>query len=262
MAGLVTGLLNYNATLPGTITAGGAISGASLNITSLLAITSDGTKTTFLPATGDYTRFGDATTTSHTLNTNDDVEVTGRLEVDGILYIDDTTTNGGAVWTSGSATGSIYHNGSALTVATSAHNIVFSPGSGQVVMPSDYNLVFGSSAEYGIKYETAGSENALKIGVGTSTRTVAMFDKADLGTDYAIAAATHPTIKVYSATAAATSTAQWGSIYHNTTDFCLAAGTGIYDFVNAAYTAGAVTDTGYVTLKVAGTSYQFLVKLP
>ena len=37
-----------------------------------------------------YTIIGDAGTTSHSFNTNDDLLVSGRLEVDGILYADST----------------------------------------------------------------------------------------------------------------------------------------------------------------------------
>ena len=53
---------------------------------SYLDITTDGTKTTLLPPTGDYLRIGDAGTTSRSLNTNDDLFVSGRIEVDGNAY--------------------------------------------------------------------------------------------------------------------------------------------------------------------------------
>jgi hypothetical protein len=55
---------------------------------SFLDISGDGTKTTLLPPTGVYTRIGDAGTTSHTLNTNDDLLVSGVFECDGIAYLD------------------------------------------------------------------------------------------------------------------------------------------------------------------------------
>ncbi len=54
-----------------------------------MTVTNDGTKTTFLGKTGDYTRIGDAGTAGHfSTPTNDDFMVTGRLEVDGIAYFD------------------------------------------------------------------------------------------------------------------------------------------------------------------------------
>ena len=47
-----------------------------------------------LPAGNTITIVGDATTTSQTLNTNDDMLVTGRLEVDGVFYPDGGITLG------------------------------------------------------------------------------------------------------------------------------------------------------------------------
>lgn len=51
-----------------------------------LVFSNDGTKTTILGIAGDYLRIGDAGTTSHTLNSEDDLLVTGKLEVDGVAY--------------------------------------------------------------------------------------------------------------------------------------------------------------------------------
>lgn len=78
-------LYQYDATTLsiGTITGG-----------SFLDISGDGTKVTLLPATGVYTRIGDAGTTSHTLNTNDDLLVSGVFECDGAAYFDSTITCG------------------------------------------------------------------------------------------------------------------------------------------------------------------------
>lgn len=50
-----------------------------------------------LPNSTGYTVIGDAAATSHTFNTNDDLFVTGRLEVDGTTFLDETlriTKNG------------------------------------------------------------------------------------------------------------------------------------------------------------------------
>ena len=58
----------------------------------------DGTKTTILGKSGDYVRIGDAWTTNHSLNSEDDLEVTGKLEVDGQTYFDATVNfSGGQV---------------------------------------------------------------------------------------------------------------------------------------------------------------------
>ena len=81
-----------------------------------LAVTNDGVKTTLLPPTGDYLRIGDAGTTSHTLNANDDLLVSGELEVDGASYLDSDTTITGAL----TATGDISLR-SKLIINTSIH---------------------------------------------------------------------------------------------------------------------------------------------
>jgi len=59
-----------------------------LTIFDLLGDSYDGTKVTLLPPTGVYTRIGDAGTTSHSLAANDDLLVSGVLEVDGVAYFD------------------------------------------------------------------------------------------------------------------------------------------------------------------------------
>ena len=53
-----------------------------------LAISNNGTITTLLGTAGDYNRIGDAGTTSHSLASEDDLMVTGKLEVDGVSYFD------------------------------------------------------------------------------------------------------------------------------------------------------------------------------
>ncbi|MDP3245008.1 MAG: hypothetical protein Q8M83_05145 [bacterium] len=67
-----------------------------LTLSNRTSITDDGTTLTILPAAGDYVRIGDAGTTSQTLNTNDDLFISGKLEVDGAAYFDGglTTTTG------------------------------------------------------------------------------------------------------------------------------------------------------------------------
>ena len=66
----------------------------SINGTTL---SGDGTLFTVLPPTGDYARIGDATVTSHTFNTNDDLVVAGKLEVNGVFYADSSSLFAGNV---------------------------------------------------------------------------------------------------------------------------------------------------------------------
>ncbi len=60
-----------------------------------MVVSNDGTKTTILGTAGDYIRIGDAGTTNHSLNSEDDLMVTGDHEVKGNMFVDgsiDTST--------------------------------------------------------------------------------------------------------------------------------------------------------------------------
>ena len=61
-------------------------------------ITNDGTKTTILGTTGDYNRIGDAATTNHSLDSEDDLMVTGELEVDGAIFFDGILSTHGHIY--------------------------------------------------------------------------------------------------------------------------------------------------------------------
>lgn len=56
--------------------------------TSSVKFENDGTKTTISGVSGDYFRIGDAATTSVSLSSEDDLLVTGSLEVDGAAYLE------------------------------------------------------------------------------------------------------------------------------------------------------------------------------
>ena len=79
-------------------TVGAAVWSESSSELAGMSITNDGTKTTMLAPAGDYLRIGDAGVTSHSLNTNDDTLFTGRIEVDGTAYFDNTTMFAGVTY--------------------------------------------------------------------------------------------------------------------------------------------------------------------
>ena len=58
------------------------------SMSAVLDISNDGTKTTLMGLSGDYWRIGDAGTTAHSLNSEDDLMVTGAFEVKGQVYFD------------------------------------------------------------------------------------------------------------------------------------------------------------------------------
>lgn len=59
--------------------------------------TPSNTNLSLVPNGTGYTIIGDAGTTSHSFNTNDDLLVSGRLEVNGITYLDGVTTVSGVI---------------------------------------------------------------------------------------------------------------------------------------------------------------------
>ena len=64
------------------------IFGGSLDIFGVLKVSNDGTVTTIMGPSGDYNRIGDAGTTAHSLDSEDDLMVTGEIEVKGVAWLD------------------------------------------------------------------------------------------------------------------------------------------------------------------------------
>lgn len=63
------------------------LGGSTASVTlGALTVTNDGTKTTLSTLSGDYFRIGDAATTGYSLNSEDDLMVTGELEVTSNAY--------------------------------------------------------------------------------------------------------------------------------------------------------------------------------
>jgi len=154
----------------------------------IIACTSDGVKATLLPATGDYLRIGDAGVTNNSLNTNDDLLVSGKLEVDGVAY----------------------HDGTTLC-------------SGNVTLFDDIILVLGSGSDVRLNWETADADaHYFNIALTTASRN--MIISEDINIDWTHAAQTNPTLWIQSADG--TQVAQYISFTHNQTDAVITTGTG------------------------------------
>lgn len=141
--------------------------------------------------------------TGHSL-TSTDTYVTGALEVDGALWAD-----------------------GALTVAgTTSH-------SGLTVLGDGQNVLFGTSGSNDSVILPSSSFGQLSLGLrsGTSAhgRALTIVDRAQVATDYAHGDQTNPTVFIHSATAAATSTAQWVGFAHSTTAAQITTGLGHVD---------------------------------
>ncbi len=83
-----------------------------------VVFSNDGTKTTLLGTAGDYIRIGDAGTTAHSLDSEDDLMVTGELEVKGAVFMDSNVTMVANKWFSFDGGASL------LTVETADANAI------------------------------------------------------------------------------------------------------------------------------------------
>ena len=100
-----------------------------------MKIENDGTTTDIIGTSGNYIRIGDATTTGHSLNSEDDLLVTGKLEVSSTVYIEDLLMLSGTeqdLTTSGTGTDVINATTSVTELKTGgAHSITISNGTVQ-----------------------------------------------------------------------------------------------------------------------------------
>jgi len=171
-------------------------------------------------------------TTSHSLNSNEDLLVSGVLEVNGRAYFD----------------GIVELNTTTTLIGNSG-------------------LAFGSAGAGG-SFIKAYSTNQLWLGMGTLIgRNFVIGDAANgLNKNYDHSSSTDPVLWIHSAEDPDTANNQWVSISHDQTDGNIDTGTGTLNlgatgnvnFAGATHTGTGDTATnGYVTLEVAGASIKF-----
>lgn len=162
----------------------------TVNSVNTLGIDNDGTITTLLGVAGDYIQIGDAAGTSHGLNSEDDLQVTGEFEVDGAAYFDATTL----------------HN--------STHT-----------MNDNADLAFGSSADVRLDFSTNQlTANSLVLGLDNVSQTLLIVEAADKDVDFGHAAEINPAVFVHSADA--TSILEYLKLQHDGTAGILESGSG------------------------------------
>ena len=185
---------------------------------------------TILPKAGAYTRIGDAGVTSNALAANDDLFVSGKLEVDGAAYFDATVQH-------------LQYN--------LHHNNVF--------------VYLGPNGDTGLLYSTNQTPNTSLIGTGVLANSWIIAEIADVAVDFGHAQQTNPTLFIHSADA--TTVADWVSIAHNQTDGVIDCGAGTLNlggtanvnFAGASVTGSTVTHDAYVELEVAGVVKKFML---
>jgi len=178
-------------------------------------------------ATEGYVRIGDSGSPSHTLTSvTGSLFVNGRLEVDNIAYFDNSLF----------AYGSSYFSG-AVNVA------------------DDIKLSFGGGFDASLEWDTGQTSDSLLLGLGNTSRTFIVCETVDMGTDFAHAAQTNPTLFIQSSDA--TSVADWISLAHDQTDAVIATGSGDLSLQPAT---GIVAVVGGASIVHAAESEQLVIQ--
>jgi hypothetical protein len=159
-----------------------------------------------VPGAGGITQIGDAGSTSHSLNTNDDLFVSGKLEVDGLAYFD-----GGI-----ESYASMYLGPNFLLYTATATG-AFQPAN------------------------TNQTNNAPCILTGTNNNYLLFCEYADRTFNFAHSVQTNPTIFLHSANQ---STTEWISFSHNQTDGVIQTGEGNIQLLPATGGITQIGDAG------------------
>lgn len=171
-------------------------------------VTAAGASLDIIPTTGKYVRIGDATTTSHTLNANDDLEVTGKLEVDSDLYAD----------------GRLYVSGNGISIAATGY-LSFATN------PDDTSSGF---------YEVTTGNPNLNLWLGTTLRrSLVIGDGASRGGNFDHPAQNNPTLFLHSTTSPEVNNRQFVSWYNDGENSYHLTGTGGHRFGFEALPANA-----------------------
>ena len=189
-------------------------------------------KIRLLGASDKCIQIGDAGSPGHTLTSNDDFFISGKLEVDGISYFD------------GAIVSEYYF--------TTRDN---------------REIIFGTSSDSALDWSLSqATENTLIWGLGDTAKSIIFCDNLDKGQDFDHSAQSNPTLFVHSAVDPDTDHDQWISIQHDTIDGEVKCGKGTMNlggstvnFLNSTRTASTVTHDAYVTLEVGGTEYKFML---
>ena len=191
------------------LTSGGTIGGSgNLTLTGggSIVTTSNG-NITLLPNGSGITIVGDGSP-SHDINTNDDLFITRRVEIDGSLYLD----------------------GGALAYASISY-------------VNDVSMSMGSSEWSSLMYDTGQTQNTTQWGLDNVSRLLLICERADMAVDFKNAAQTHPTFIFQNADAK--SIYGRGYIAHDNDDFTFQSHRGGFSFeVPAQYAQGTLTLTG------------------
>lgn len=139
---------------------------------------------------GSFVQIGDAKATSDwSLSADDDLLITGKLEVDGDAFFD----------------------GAAYYMAA-------------LQLYDNKNFIFGNGGDANLDWSTAQTNHGFMIGLGNTSRYAIICESADKDIDFGKGNQTNPTLFIHSADA--TDLTQWISFAHDQTDAVISSGKG------------------------------------
>jgi hypothetical protein len=176
-------------------------------------ISNDRTKTTLLGTAGDYNRIGDAGVTSNSLASEDDLLVTGKLEVAGTFY----------------------------------PKTDFSIADGQQIQMGDGSqLCFGAGSDVRMQWEAVASNpDTFHLCLGSDSNAMIITKTAYRNKAHDHALQTNPTVFIHSATDPDTNNTQWLSLAHDQTKGVISTGTGVVSFPTGISGSSILADNGF-----------------
>jgi len=115
---------------------------------------------------------------------------------------------------------------------------------GDLNLNDDINLGLGSSQDAQLQYDTGQTPDSLILGLSSDSNALIITEQADLGTDFAHAVETDPTLFIQSADQ--TAVGDWISLSHNQTDSQIKSGAGDVQIIPTGITKiGDAGSTGH-----------------
>ena len=211
--------------ISGVLTFGGTMGGNfDLTANDLLHVDSIFGSTAILPV-----RIGDAATTSHSLASEDDLLVTGRLEVNGRSDFD----------------GNVWFNAGGVNISTN--------------MDISNDVAIKNVSNQGGIYplRTAQTPDSSLLVTGPLSNAWHLMEYADGTFDFAFPIQTNPTFVYHSANQ---STTEWGSLAHDQTNFVIGTGAGAVQVAPVATFGLDIQTTGSKVACAAGTRGQIFLE--